>query len=496
MFVTRYKSIMVWLLSLLLSYFAVFASNASATNSPDDTLTALQKLADSGANVSGLVIDLPKGNILAELNPDRRLGPASLTKLLTSAATLKAWGPNKTFETRVLGPSPQKGVVHGDLVFLGGGDPSLDTGGIWQLAAQLSERGIQRIKGNLIIDESLFGHVPCDSDDRCNALAESRYSYDAPVSSAGINFGTWCVAIAASSRPGTAANTRMCQLTLPNVDFVGKIETVANGRSHVIVDRVTKAGKDRLQISGRVTESFRGIEVYRSVSNASLQTGLVFREVLNRIGIKITGEIKIQSHQETHRLRTLARAESAPLSEQLISMMTYSNNYMADVLALNLITDTPDIPHPLTLRAAGKKLISLNSLNDTDINNPVIVNSGSGLTPENSLSTRDVVSVLKSMYLRPDLFPAFVGSLTVPEFSPSIFYRSEDKNWRTRIATKTGSMSEPVTVLGFGGYFRKKDGNWGAFALIINGTEKHPHVPYGKRTRAIKETVDQILTRF
>ena len=493
MYVTAYRFTMVWLL-LILSPFTVSASD---TSDPLTTrLTALQKLADTGANVSGLVIDLTEEKVLAELNPDRRLGSASLTKILTSAATLKAWGPNRTFVTRVLGPTPKKGVVHGDLVLLGGGDPTLNTSGIWQLAVQLSERGIHRIKGNLVIDESLFGNVACASDDRCNALKASGYSYDAPLSSAGINFATWCVAISPSSRTGSPARTRMCQLALPDIDIVGKVDTITKGSSHVNVSRVTKTGKDRLHISGRVTKGFHGLQVYRSASNAPLQTGQVFREVLKRLGIKISGDITIKSHEGSHRLRTLALLESIPLSEQLIKMMTYSNNYMADVLALNLLTDHQDSPHPFTLQAAGQQLVSINGLVSDDKNNPLVVNSGSGLTPENALSTRDVVSVLQSMYLRTDLFPAFLGSFTVPEFSPSNFYKSKDANWRTRIATKTGSLSEPVNVLGLAGYFRKQDGNWGAFAVIINGTEKQPHISYANRTQAVKDTVSQILNQY
>lgn len=495
----------LWLVSLLpLSVFAttdLATTNFTATDSVDSNvstmeLAALQKLTNSGAVVSGLIIDLPEGRILAKLNPDRRLGAASLTKLLTSAATLKTWGPRRTFITRIAGPAPKQGIVNGDLVFIGGGDPALNTSGIWQLAAQLAEQGIHQISGNLVIDQSLFGDVQCQSDDRCKALAKSRHSYDAPLSAAGINFGTWCVSISPATQSGLPARTRLCQLAIPTIDIAGQVDTVAKESGYIDVSRISKSGFDKLFVSGKINERNPEFRFYRSVGNAPLQTGLVLREALERIGITITGDIQVKSSRSTHHLNTLAKLESIPLAEQLIKMMTYSNNYMADVLALNLLAESPDAQRPLTLKAAGQKLSSINSMDYGDGDNTVILNSGSGLTPENALSASDIVSVLKTMYLRTDLFPAFVGSLTVPSFSPSIFYRSKSSDWRTRIATKTGSMNDPVTILGFAGYFRKRDGNWGAFALLINGTKEHPHVPYVERTHAIKETVNQLLQRY
>ncbi|WP_439133452.1 D-alanyl-D-alanine carboxypeptidase/D-alanyl-D-alanine endopeptidase [Pseudomaricurvus sp.] len=477
----------------LLLLFSVSASTTAEIKGIN--LTALKKLNASGAEVSGLVIDLPEGKVLAEFNSDQRLGAASLSKLLTSAAALKKWGPRKTFLTRIVGPAPRQGIVHGDISFVGGGDSALDTGGIWQLAAQLSELGILQAQGNLVIDQSLFGQVPCQSEDRCNATEKGLNSYDAPLSSAGINFATWCVDISPAPQSGSPANTRLCQLALPDVEITGQIDTVARDAGFVHVSRKSKDNVDKLRVSGKINKGHPGFQFYRSVSNPPLQTGLVFREVLKRVGITITGDIKIQSSPTAQNLNTLAKLESAPLAEQLISMMIYSNNYMADVITLNLLAETPGQPRPLTLKDAGQKLLTINSLHDGG-DNTLILNSGSGLTPENSLSASDIVSVLKSMYLRTDLFPAFVGSLTVPEFSRSNFYRSRDPEWRARIATKTGTMNDPVSISGLAGYFRKKDGNWGAFAILINGTEERPRVPYGARTQAVKETVRQILKQY
>ncbi|MDF0554715.1 D-alanyl-D-alanine carboxypeptidase [Kamptonema sp. UHCC 0994] len=77
---------------------------------------------------------------------------ASLTKIATSLASLQTWGPNFQFETRVSATGPIKnGVLQGDLVVEGGGDPLF----VWEEAIAvgnaLNKMGISRVAGNLVI---------------------------------------------------------------------------------------------------------------------------------------------------------------------------------------------------------------------------------------------------------------------------------------------------------------------------------------------------------
>jgi D-alanyl-D-alanine carboxypeptidase/D-alanyl-D-alanine-endopeptidase (penicillin-binding protein 4) len=77
---------------------------------------------------------------------------ASLTKIATSLASLDEWGPNHQFETLISATGPiENGVLRGDLVVSGGGDPFF----VWQeaiaLGVALNKLGIKRVTGNLII---------------------------------------------------------------------------------------------------------------------------------------------------------------------------------------------------------------------------------------------------------------------------------------------------------------------------------------------------------
>jgi len=484
---------LLWLLFLL-----IFSSLSSAAIKK---LPALQTLATAGVKVSGLVVDLPSGRVLAKINPHTRLIPASLTKLYTAAASLEAWGPNKTFTTQILANTlPHNGVLKGNLVFLGGGDATLTYSGLWLLATQLKEAGINRIKGNLVINRSLFGKVACQSNDRCEAKSSSRFAYDSPLSSAGINFGTWCLAVS-PGHIGMRAHVRLCQLRVPGITLVGHIKTIAAGQKNVIkVTRVRKKNHDQLRLSGKIAANSPTQHIYRSVTNAPMQTGRIFRELLRRSGIRITGKIRITSKPIANNLVSLAQISSITLGEQLRRMMTYSNNYMADTLALDLLAEDPNAIRPLTLETAGKKLqalaLHISSTRTSLTRKALAIHSGSGLTPDNALSAADIVALLKTMYLRTALFPAFIGSLTVPKFSPLTIFHGNKPGWRTRISAKTGSLQVPVTVLGLAGYFRKRDGNWGAFALLINGGNKHPHIPFQKGTGALRHDINWILKKY
>ncbi|MEP7070338.1 MAG: D-alanyl-D-alanine carboxypeptidase, partial [Usitatibacter sp.] len=100
------------------------------------------------------------------------VNPASVMKLATSYAALEILGPAFTFHTDVfLAGTLAGGVLDGNLVIRGGGDPKLTYERLWQLAHQLRARGLREIRGDVVIDRGYFApvrHDPAlfDKDDR------------------------------------------------------------------------------------------------------------------------------------------------------------------------------------------------------------------------------------------------------------------------------------------------------------------------------------------
>ena len=112
-----------------------------------------------GAGVSVQVTDLSARRGVVALRATRSRPLGSTTKLLTAAAALRRLGPGHVLGTEVLGTAPVNGagVLAGDLVLRGGGDPLLDDAQLGELADRLA--GLREVTGAIVGDESAFDGV-------------------------------------------------------------------------------------------------------------------------------------------------------------------------------------------------------------------------------------------------------------------------------------------------------------------------------------------------
>jgi len=478
----------------LLTILIPFSARAERADWSD--LAALEK---EGARVSAVAVDLAGNRVISGLNADSPLTPASLTKLTITAAALETWPADKAFKTQLLtGAQVQNGELPGDLILQGAGDPSLDDHSLWSLAAQLRGAGITAIRGRLIVNASPFGLVACETEDRCKALERSDTAYNAPLSAIGVDFGNWCVSVRPTT-PGSPAAVRGCGVTTLPIAVEGTIRTVsASGRQTFWVERVTRAGADVLRVSGDIPME-RGQELYRSMSNPAQGVGLLFRQILREIGIKIDGAVQVTASIAPEKLDILAEYEGLTLREQIGRMLRFSNNYIADVLTLNLAAETSGQP-PAQLSTAAGTLVQFvsrarQSVQIGKAESPPAIFSGSGLTPENRLSANDLVGLLAYQYRDSRRFPAFYGGLTVPRDAPFQFLRTGSPAWLDRVALKTGTMEQPHSVCGVAGYMRKRDNGWIAFAVIVNGGPRMLHVPISRAMSAARTDLEQVLDR-
>jgi D-alanyl-D-alanine carboxypeptidase/D-alanyl-D-alanine-endopeptidase (penicillin-binding protein 4) len=159
------------LLAVLAAALAVAPAAESTTQDALDRAVA-REMARIGPHAGVLVRDLDAGSDLYARRADVPRPPASVEKLYTTSTALLRFGPNATFTTTVLGAGglDATGVWRGDLILRGGGDPTLSTWGVAQLALRLRAAGIRRVAGRLLGDESLF--------DRLRGSAETRGRYD------------------------------------------------------------------------------------------------------------------------------------------------------------------------------------------------------------------------------------------------------------------------------------------------------------------------------
>ena len=104
------------------------------------------------------VIDSDNKQVLYTHNGSQLFIPASVTKLFSTAAALEILGPSHLFYTHVKASvlPDKEGVIKGNLYLVGGGDPSLTSEGLHELAKRVYNAGIRTILGKVIIDDALF----------------------------------------------------------------------------------------------------------------------------------------------------------------------------------------------------------------------------------------------------------------------------------------------------------------------------------------------------
>ena len=146
---------------LTLAATAVCVAPAPAYDATDLRSTLAREMRRASPSSSAYVRDLGSGGELFALRPTTARVPASVEKLYTTATALLRLGPAATLDTRVLsdGALDAGGVLHGDLVLSGAGDPFFGTQTAAQLAAAVKAAGVTRVDGAVVGDESGFDRL-------------------------------------------------------------------------------------------------------------------------------------------------------------------------------------------------------------------------------------------------------------------------------------------------------------------------------------------------
>jgi D-alanyl-D-alanine carboxypeptidase/D-alanyl-D-alanine-endopeptidase (penicillin-binding protein 4) len=141
---------------------------ASAAPSPTNYLARLAAARISTDATAVVVRPLDGGTLDWTANPKKPMNPASTMKLVTTYSALHLLGPGFTFRTEVLSEAPLIGeVLRGDLYLRGGGDPKLVIEDLWYLVSRLRGFGIREIRGDVMLDKTLFEplrHDPAQFD--------------------------------------------------------------------------------------------------------------------------------------------------------------------------------------------------------------------------------------------------------------------------------------------------------------------------------------------
>ena len=415
------------------------------------------------------------GKVLYKRNENKSLSPASVTKLITSAALLHYLKPTDTLKTTIGHTGKlNNGVILGDLVIEGGGDPSFVSETLWGLSADLSHMGIRKVEGNIVINNNLFSGKMRDQM-RLAGLNSSINSYDSPVTAFGVNYNTLAIAVYPGSRPGVRARANLDPYPINGVVIDNRLRTVsAKEKSRYRIVRVSmKDGRSKIILTGQVSINDPLKKHYRSTYDPILTSGEILRAFLNKHNITVKGRVLLG---ERSNMKPILEVPSKPLVEIIRDLNFYSNNYIADVLVKRLGAIDLDNPYaPLQNEGSydnGLKAISEFLLKEVKIPAPFNIISGSGLTSENRLTAYQVSKLLLYMANRWDIFPDFLSSLPTSGENGTLekrFNSGITSKLQGKIRAKTGTLTQPYSVSSIAGYAHHKIHGLIVFSIIQNG---------------------------
>ncbi|MGI8908732.1 MAG: D-alanyl-D-alanine carboxypeptidase/D-alanyl-D-alanine endopeptidase [Candidatus Sumerlaeaceae bacterium] len=352
--------------------------------------------------VAVYVLDANTSEVLVNLTGEQPVKPASCNKLLTTAAALSLLGPEFTFHTRVLytGEHWQRGgVLHGDLIIEGGGDPTIsgrfakdkrDVTSIFRNEWESTLGGyFDRIEGNIIADDSFF------DDEYFHPAwypAERAEWYEAEISA--LAFNDNCVDLSWSSRnklPGAIADVQLNPKT-KYVTLQNNVRVAAKGRR---VERYYTRAAERNDITASGTLALDSTkEDSAAIHNGALYFATVLKDTLTSDGFRISGKpLHRRGAASVKGAEELIDHPSPPLAEIIKVVNLNSQNFYAECLCKSL----GKLRGSGGSFAAGTDVIEKFARDHRIFHEGHDAVDGSGLSPRNRTTARQLVETLRFM---------------------------------------------------------------------------------------------------
>ena len=423
-----------------------------------------------------LAVSLDRGDTLVAADADEMLAPASNVKLLTSAAALDALDPGFHYTTYLLADGEVvDGVLHGDLILYGTGDPTLDdapgAGGaspFEEMARELLRRGIRRVNGDLVGDASLFqgperapGWNPDDFND----------DYAARASALGFTENVLTVEVVPGRTPGSRPLLRL----LPEgsqAGLVNEARTVSGPPRPIRLQR--RDPGDPIRVTGEVRAGARGVRRTITVDDPVLHAASGLRAVLQRHGIPVVGHtraIRDPGASVVTGSRTWAPAfgrsapevvathRSPPLQDILTVVNQRSHNLYADMVSMTV----GRVMEGDGSFQGGARATTAFAQRVAGVGDRMSLVDGSGLSRENRATAGAFISVLQAMSRGPH-WSAYLE--TLPEAGGRSLRRMGRSAADGNLRAKTGTIKN---VSALSGIVRSTDGEAVLFSILANG---------------------------
>ena len=477
----------------------------------------------------GISVTTLDGRVVYEKNDAQLFAPASNAKLFTTASALALLGQNATVETRVIAAAAPdaQGTVRGDVTLVGTGDASMSgrsypyngktnrpnppLGALASLADQLQQRGVRRVQGNIVGDDTAFPWEPYGTG---WAWDDLEWSWGAPVSALTINDNVVYLAVMPGAQPGDPLTFAW------NPDETNSYYTVSNTARTSAAGSQPSLGLDR-QLGSREIRIFGTLPAGGSAKHLAIAiqdpaefAAMAFRQMLTSRGIAITGTA-VARHRpssdtaiyEQSVLRpltlpvatttsgvksepslqpaasqpsggvVLASRTSVPLLEDLTVTNKVSQNLHAEIL-LRLLGKQYGADGSIV---EGARVVRAFMLRAGIEPQDFFFYDGSGLSSQDRVTPRAVTALLRYAAAQP-WGAQFRTTLPVGGVDGTLSERFTHGPLRGQVFAKTGTLGE---VNALSGYVTATGGRTLVFSVICNG-----HMP---EARGITLAMDSIV---
>lgn len=445
---------------------ALLPSPAAARGLPMPVAEALRAAAVPAAAVAIVVQEAGSAKTRLQWNADAAFNPASAMKLFTTLAALELLGPAYRWKTEAYAVGRlREGVLEGDLVLKGYGDPRLDYESFWMLLRALRGKGLREIRGDVLLDRSFFAPVagdPGDFDGEAlrpyNVLPDAllvhykalRFAFVPLPDGAGVR-------IYAEPRPPALELTNNLRLSAgPCVE----------GRAFrtLLAASFEPGPPPRAAFEGRYPIACGEKEMNVAFLPPDEHAGGVLRELWGEMGGAWSGRARDGTVPEGAQL--LHTHESAPLAEIVRDVNKFSNNVMARQVFLTLATAAYEPPAQVQqAREVLRHWLNLKGIAAPELS----IENGAGLSRTDRASAASLAGLLQAAWKSP-VMPEYIASLPLAALDGTMKKRLHGELVAGQAHMKTGLLSDARAMAG---YLLDAKGRRQIVVMLMN----HPNAP-------------------